>query len=249
MADILLCGANEGIGLALAASLLELGHRVAVLDISLSHIGALSERFGGSLLCFQADASSPDAVKAAADSAAAAFGGFDAAVHNACVCPFAPFEESGPGLFDSSYYVNFIGAVNLTHAALPHMRPGGRVAFTSSGVGITGFPNLSAYASTKGALESLAKCLRLEYAGRGISFHILHPPLTRTRSSAPLPVPPEFMAGPETVGRGLARALFSRRFIICHSRLQWLQTIACCLFPLRFGSLLSRLTARAASGS
>ena len=75
MADILLCGANEGIGLALAASLLELGHRVAVLDISLSHIGALSERFGGSLLCFQADASSPDAVKAAANSAAAAFGG------------------------------------------------------------------------------------------------------------------------------------------------------------------------------
>ena len=55
------------------------------------------------------------------------------------------------------------------------------------------------------ALEALAKCLNLEYAGDGVTFHLIHPPLTRTQSSAPLPVPPEMMADPETVGRGLAR--------------------------------------------
>ena len=36
--------------------------------------------------------------------------------------------------------------------------------FTSSGVGVTGFMNISPYSSTKGALEALAKCLRIEYA-------------------------------------------------------------------------------------
>lgn len=103
--------------------------------------------------------------------------------------------------------------------------------FTSSGVGITGFPGLSAYASTKGALEALAKCLNLEYAGDGVTFHLIHPPLTRTQSSAPLPVPPEMMADPETVGQGLARRLFSPRFLLCHSLLQKVQTLLCYAFP------------------
>ena len=67
---------------------------------------------------------------------------------------------------------------------------------------MTGFGGLSAYASTKGALEALAKCLNIEEADAGVTFHILHPPLTRTASSSPLPVPPEFMADPEKVGRG-----------------------------------------------
>lgn len=47
---------------------------------------------------------------------------------------------------------------------------------------ITG-ANQGKSASSKGALESLAKCLGLEYAQDGISFHIIHPPLTRTKSS------------------------------------------------------------------
>ena len=246
MADIVICGANEGIGYYMAASLLDSSHRVAVLDIALDSIGSLAGRYDGRLLCYRADVREYEAVKRAIKSASEAFGGIDVAVQNACLCPFERFGTSGGGVFESSYYVNYIGAVNLTRAALPHMRRGGRIAFTSSGVGLTGFPGLTAYASTKGAIESLAKCLRLEYSDTGVSFHILHPPLTRTRSSSPLPVPPEFMASPETVGKGLARNLFSKRFIICHSRLQKAQTLACYMFPLKLGALMSRMAAKAA---
>ena len=146
--------------------------------------------------------------------------------------------------YSATFYVNYLGAVHLTRAALAHSRPGGRILFTSSGVGVTGFPGLTAYASTKGALESLAKCLRLEYAERDVSFHILHPPLTRTRSSAPLPVPPEFMASPETIGRYLSRRLFSHRFIICPSPMQKFQTLACYYAPLKLGRLMWRMTAK-----
>lgn len=111
-------------------------------------------------------------------------------------------------------------------------------------MGVTGFPGLTAYASTKGAIESLAKCLRLECAERDVSFHILHPPLTRTRSSAPLPVPPEFMASPETIGRYLSRRIFSHRFIICPSPMQKLQTLACYYAPLKLGRLMAGMTAK-----
>ena len=45
MADILSCGANEGIGYHMALALLDLGHRVAVLDLSLDSIGPLQRKF------------------------------------------------------------------------------------------------------------------------------------------------------------------------------------------------------------
>ena len=73
----------------------------------------------------------------------------------------------------------------------------GRIIFTSSGVGVTGFGNISPYVSSKGAIESLAKCLEIENQDYGITFHIMHPPLTNTASSSELPVPKEFMADAE----------------------------------------------------
>lgn len=106
-----------------------------------------------------------------------------------------------------------------------------------------GFVNISAYAASKGALEVLAKCLNIEYQNSGVTFHLLHPPLTRTTSSSPLPVPRKFMADPEKVGRGLAKNLHRNRFIICHSFAQRLQTRMAYLFPIRLGKLMSKMTA------
>ncbi|HBR25330.1 MAG TPA: short-chain dehydrogenase, partial [Firmicutes bacterium] len=82
----------------------------------------------------------------------------------------------------------------------------------SSGVGVMGFINISPYASSKGAIESLAKCLNIEYQNDGISFHIFHPPLTRTKSAEPLPIPKEFMVPPEKVGVGLAKHINKKSF-------------------------------------
>lgn len=79
--------------------------------------------------------------------------------------------------------------------------------------------------------------LNLEYASYGVTFHIIHPPLTRTRSAAPLPVPKEFMADPKKVGYGIARHISSKRFIICHSFWQKLQTLGCYCFPVKMGKL------------
>ncbi len=96
------------------------------------------------------------------------------------------------------------------------------------------------------ALEALEKCLDLEYRRCGITFHLFHPPLTRTASAAQLPVPGEFMASPERVGQGLARRIYSGKFVICHSRLQAFQMKLCYLWPRAMGRLLCRMTERAA---
>lgn len=116
--------------------------------------------------------------------------------------------------------VNFHGAINLAKAVLPIMQRQrqGKIFLTSSAVGVTGYINISPYACSKGAMESLAKCLSNEYADSGVTFHIMHPPLTNTKSSSPLPIPKEFKASPEKVGKGFIKHIESKKFIITPAR-------------------------------
>jgi NAD(P)-dependent dehydrogenase (short-subunit alcohol dehydrogenase family) len=155
-------------------------------------------------------------------------------------------EQTKEETYHDVMNINYFGALHLSQAVLPYMKnqKNGKVIFTSSGVGVTGFVNISPYASSKGAIEALAKCLNIEYQNYGISLHIFHPPLTRTKSAEPLPIPKEFMANPEIVGIGLAKHIHNKSFIICHNLGQKLQTLSCYLFPIKMGKLMSKMTTK-----
>ncbi len=242
--NIIITGANQGIGYYMVEKLLAEGNKVSVLDIETDNLANLREKYD-SLIYYKVDLRNYDEIKKAVDETIAAFDSIDIAVHNACKCTFASESETCLDTYNDVFDVNYFGALRLVKCIVPYMslQKKGRVIFTSSGVGVTGFMNISPYSSTKGALEALAKCLRIEYAKDNITFHIMHPPLTRTKSASPLPVPDEFKALPEKVGYGLARHINSKRFIICHSLNQKIQTLGCYLFPTQMGDLLSKLTA------
>jgi NAD(P)-dependent dehydrogenase (short-subunit alcohol dehydrogenase family) len=241
MKRVLITGANKGIGYSMARQLLSDGYAVSVIDIDTDNLEELKKDYKGRLLPLRCDVRNGAAMAKAVALSARTFGGIDIAVHNACRCGFRPADETGFPEYRDIFDVNFYGALRLARLALRHIEPGGRIIFTSSGVGVTGFVNISPYASSKGAIESLAKCLNLEYSGRGISFHIFHPPLTRTDSASCLPMPGEFMADPVKVGAGLAKRINKNRFIICHSFGQKIQAMLCYLFPVKMGKLLGKL--------
>lgn len=245
MANIIITGANQGIGYYLVEKLLEDGHSAAVLDIDTAKLEPLRETYGHRLLPLICDVRDNQSICKCVSEAVKAFGTINIAVHNACVCTFAPASETTEDVYRDVFNVNYFGALRLAKAVVPYMQQQkhGKVIFTSSGVGVMGFLSISPYASSKGALESLAKCLGIEYINDGISFHLFHPPLTRTASADPLPVPMEFKAEPEKVGRGLAKHIGSKRFIICHSFMQKVQTMGCYLFPVKMGRLMSKMTA------
>ncbi|MCC2253200.1 SDR family oxidoreductase [Ruminococcus sp. CLA-AA-H200] len=223
MADIIVTGAGRGIGYFMTEQFLEDGNRVAVLDTETDGLEKLARRFPGRLVFYRTDVREEKQIQSAVDAAVETFGKVDAAVHNACCCPFVWEKDAALSVYEKAFDVNYYGALRLAKCVLPHMRArkGGRVIFTSSGVGVTGFAGISAYASTK-----------------------VHPPLTRTQSSVSLPVPEEFMADPEKVGRGLAKNAFSGRFVICHSMVQKLQMSVCYLFPVKMGKLMTKMTMR-----
>lgn len=115
----------------------------------------------------------------AVDKTAKEFSIIDIAVHNACKCTFKSEIETDFDTYKDVFDVNYFGALRFVKSIIPYMtaKKKGKVIFTSSAVGVTGFMNISPYSSTKGALEALAKCLRIEYAKDNITFHIIHPPL------------------------------------------------------------------------
>ncbi|MHB9059710.1 MAG: SDR family NAD(P)-dependent oxidoreductase, partial [Bacillota bacterium] len=115
----------------------------------------------------------------------------------------------------------------------------------SSGVGITGFPGIVGYASTKGAIEAMTRTLAIELAPAGITVNLIHPPLTDTKSAAPLGVPKQIMADPAAVGRKLARRIGSKKPVISPDFSSAVGLLGMRLFPNAFGRLLGAATARA----
>lgn len=247
---VLIVGADRGIGYYMVKRLLELGDLVSVLDVETDGLETLKAEHPDRLMAVTADAANEADIRNGVAETLKRFGRIDIAVHNACICTFESGENSDYGLYGRVMDINFFGALRLAKAVLPEMRRqgSGRVIFTSSGVGVTGFGNISPYASSKGAIESLAKCLEIENRKYGVSFHLFHPPLTDTASSSGLPVPKEFMAAPQKVGEGLAERIGSKKFVICHSLGQAMQMRLCYHHPLFMGRMMWKMTARAEQG-
>lgn len=247
MKHILIVGANVGIGYYTVKQLLEDGRRVSVLDINIENIDKLVADYKDTLLTIKADATDEKSLSEGVNKAIKHFGIPDVAIHNACICTFEGVLETPYETYERVMNVNYYGALRLAKIVLPHMREAkkGRIIFSSSGVGVTGFGNISPYASTKGAIEALAKCLAVENDVHGITVHIFQPPLTNTESSKELPVPKEFKANPEKVGRGLGKRVFKKSFVICHSLNQSLQMKLCYLSPLFMGKMMWKMTQRA----
>lgn len=245
MSNIIITGANQGIGFYFIEQLLEDGNKVSVLDLEIDNLKGLKDKYKDKLICFEADIRNMSAIQEGVNSTVEAFKTIDIAVHNACLCTFETFKNTDEEIFKDVIDVNYFGALRLVKTVLPFMQKQkkGKIIFTSSGASVTGFSNISPYVSSKGAIESLAKSLRLEYQNDNISFHLFHPPLTRTKSAEPLPVPKEFQVDPKIVGRGLAKHIHSNRYIICHNFGQKVQIMASYLLPIKLGQLMSKMTA------
>lgn len=247
MANVLIVGGNRGIGYYFTERLLELGNSVTVLDLQTEAVEALKEKYQERVLPVIADAQDLSSIENGVRRAIEQFGDLDAAVHNACLCTFESEHDTDYEVYQNVMDVNYFGALRLAKTVLPHMRKAkkGRIIFTSSGVGVTGFSNISPYASSKGAIESLAKCLEIENEEYGISFHLFHPPLTNTKSASGISVPKEFKAEAKKVGYGLADRIWSEKFVICHSASQTAQMKFSYRHPLYIGKMMTKAAQRA----
>jgi len=172
----LVTGAAQGLGRVTALRLAAEGFAVAVNDIAADErLTGLATELGG--LAVPADISAPEAAPAIARAVADALGRVDVLVANAAAMAMSPFPGADMDQWWHQIDVNLTGHFRLIQAVLPGMRAQGqgRVIIISSGWGVIGHPNATAYAASKAGLIALTKGLGRELGPQGILTNAIAP--------------------------------------------------------------------------
>ncbi|GAA3657083.1 SDR family NAD(P)-dependent oxidoreductase [Streptomyces fenghuangensis] len=178
----LVTGGNRGIGAAIACRLAAHGADVALTFASnKEQAEAVAERIreeGSRSLAVAADATEPEAVRAAVDAVAREFGRIDILVNNAGYMDMSMpvLEEVSLEVLDRTLDVNARGAFLTAQAVARHMGEGGRIVNISSCLAthVPG-PGMTAYAMSKAALSGLTLGLARDLGPRGITVNQVAP--------------------------------------------------------------------------
>jgi NAD(P)-dependent dehydrogenase (short-subunit alcohol dehydrogenase family) len=111
------------------------------------------------------------------DQAVASLGGIDCLVNNSGITFNRPFLEVGPEQFDRVYHVNMRAQFFLTQRIVKDMltHGGGAICNITSIHGVSGAPEHSVYAGTKGAIIAYTRSLAVELAHKGIRVNAIAP--------------------------------------------------------------------------
>jgi len=106
----------------------------------------------------------------------------DVLINNAGYGLVGFFEELGLDEIRKQFETNFFGVLNVTKKVIPIMREqnSGTIINLSSGAGQVGFPGISAYVSTKFAIEGFSESLMYELFPFGIRVIIIEPGVIKT---------------------------------------------------------------------
>lgn len=178
-------GGANGIGLAVARRLVDLGLRVALADCDVAQLAVAGEALGGKALLVETDVASRASVAALAARVEAELGPVAVLMNNAAIGGGGDILADPAG-WDRLLAVNLHGVIHGLQQFLPGMiasdRPG-LVINTGSKQGITQPPGNTAYnvakSGVKSVTEGLAHTLR-ERVGDRITAHLLIPGFTYT---------------------------------------------------------------------
>ena len=171
-------GAGRGIGRAIAVAYAQAGAKVVCAARSVDEINAVADEVDG--LAIPCDVSSEQSIQTLINGTIAEFGAIDILVNNAGAVARLPTHELPTEEWDTVINVNLRGVFLCTKYALPSMleRGSGCIINISSGAGVVGPPNRSAYAASKHGVMGLTKTLVAEYLSKGIRAHVILPDAT-----------------------------------------------------------------------
>ena len=165
---VLLTGASRGLGRALAQDMARAGAHLALTardEEALEETARLCRAAGAPAVhSFVADITQEDGCRALVAQATVALGGLDVLVLNAGLSMWADFTQVRDySIYEQLLRTNYLSAVYLLHAALPHLRARrGRIVSISSAQAWTGLPHHTGYAASKAALQAFLDSLQME---------------------------------------------------------------------------------------
>jgi len=161
-------GGGTGLGASTAVGLARRGVNVCINYNSSADAAeqtvAECRKLGVEAFAVKANVGEDADCRALTDAAVKTFGGLDVLVNNAGITKFAKhadLDALDAEDFLRLYKVNVVGVYQMTRAARPHLDKAGKAAIVnvSSIAGVTGIGSSIAYASTKGALNTMTLSL------------------------------------------------------------------------------------------
>jgi short-subunit dehydrogenase len=185
---VLITGASQGIGYAVAVAAAKRGCRVVAAARTAGLLDTLATEVrttGGELLPVVADVTDPVGRQAMLDAALSQFGGLDVLINNAGIGATGHFMESSPDTLRKIFEVNLFGLAETTRLCLPALENGVQplVVNISSVLGRRGYPARSYYSASKFAVQGLSDAIRAELSKVGIGVLVVNPGLTLTNFS------------------------------------------------------------------
>ncbi|NNC77936.1 MAG: YciK family oxidoreductase [Woeseiaceae bacterium] len=187
---ILITGASDGIGRALAVHAAELGAQVILhgrnvkkLEKVYDEIEAIEGSARPSIAVMDLAGANANSYQTLATSLADEFGRLDGLVHNAGILGDRfSIEQYDAVVWQQVMHVNVTSAFALTQVCLPMLAESEdpSVIFTSSGVGRVGKAFWGAYAVSKFATEGLSQVLANEHRHAKLRSNCINPGPVRT---------------------------------------------------------------------
>jgi NAD(P)-dependent dehydrogenase (short-subunit alcohol dehydrogenase family) len=204
---VLITGASRGLGAAAARAAANLGANVVLaarVEADLEKVAEEVRQSGREALVVPGDVAQRQYCRHLVEMAAGHYGRIDALINNAGVIqPVAPLAETDMAAWEQSIAVNLLGAVALTHFALPYLRRShGRVVNVSSGAAVSVVAGWSAYCAAKAALNMFNQVLAVEESE--ITAVAVRPGVVDTEMQAIIRQDGQAGMAPEAHGRFLA---------------------------------------------
>src|SRR5262245_42810677 len=184
--SVLVTGAADGIGRAIATRFARAGDRVALLDYDADRLASFVEQLGAEgreVFGQTTDVRDSESVQTAVDWTVSRFGRLDVCISNAGVYPNRPVVEMDEDEWDRVLDTNLKGTFLVTRAAARQMlaqsgpyawsNSRGKIVTLASGAHRSARIGAAHYCASKAGLVLFSQALALELAEHGINVNIL----------------------------------------------------------------------------
>jgi NAD(P)-dependent dehydrogenase (short-subunit alcohol dehydrogenase family) len=179
--NIMVTGAANGIGYAVAKRIAQEGGNLALLDINLEKLAIVSEDiyklFGNKVHYAYCNVSSYQETQKAIETLVEQLGSIQALSHNAGILRCYNTHEMTLENWNEIIDINLTGTFNVNKHAIPYLLKN-KISYlvnASSCAAEQPHPWMSAYSATKGAIRSFTRSLFIEYCLKGLHANCVLP--------------------------------------------------------------------------
>ncbi|MGC2399309.1 MAG: SDR family oxidoreductase [Acidobacteriaceae bacterium] len=179
---VIVTGAGNGLGLAIARRFVEGGARVLLVDQDPVVLGRVEEGKQNSMFAMVKDLAEPDAAAEVFEQAKDNLGSIDALINNAAWSFHKPMLEVTRAEFDRIVAINQRTPFFMAQEFLKQLKQAEDPAIVNIGSvnALLGNPNLVPYAGTKGAVVAMTRAMAVEMASSNVRVNSICPGAVHT---------------------------------------------------------------------